>query len=146
MIVKHPNSILNQRCLLVEHSEMSNLADELMAVFTDPSVSAVGLAANQIGRNLQAFVYNSGDGPKAMFNPVITNVGKTFLLEKEACLSLPGLFIPTARSTVITVEYTNIYNKRVTDEYGDYEARIIQHEIDHLNGKLIMKKRKKKRK
>ena len=72
-----------------------------------------------------------------MINPSIINkMGQA--KTREACLSVPGMRIPVTRSETIVVEYTDISGVEIKQEFNDIESYCIQHEVDHLNGKLII--------
>ena len=100
----------------------------------------VGLAAPQLGMSQRLLVYRVGpDAPLvALVNPEIEWRGEETEVDVEGCLSIPGVHVEVERSVHIRV--------RAQDEYGDerlveasgHEARIIQHEIDHLDGVLIL--------
>ena len=97
----------------------------------------IGLAAPQIGINQRFFVCDVGNGPMAIINPrIIKKVGSYDL--EEGCLSIPEVTVMISRPQEITVRYMDENNqiKEITCE--DLLARVIQHETDHLNGKLIV--------
>ena len=99
----------------------------------------VGLAAPQVGINEQIFVTDigQGQGPIAFVNPhIIKKSG--FLKQEEGCLSIPGVVVKVKRAEKIKVRYLNQYNKVVVEEFPELLARVIQHETDHLHGKLIV--------
>jgi len=122
----------------VADDEMEDLSNKLMEVFTRAR-DAVGLAAPQIGINKQAFVYASANGPKIMFNPLILErYGR--VTESEGCLSVPKLRKNVARAAMIVIQYEDHTGKVCLETLKDFEARICQHECDHLKGKLILDK------
>ena len=104
----------------------------------------VGLAANQIGVLKQIVVVNIQDKEKAiektyaLFNPIIKNYSKKKVIMEEGCLSLPQQFADIERPESVTLCYTNEKNKIIEEKKDGQEARIIQHEIDHLSGKLFV--------
>ena len=97
----------------------------------------VGLAAPQIGINQQIFVADVGEGPIAVVNPRITKKQGAEVME-EGCLSIPGVAVNVKRPKKIFVSYLNEENQRVEHAYNGLLARVIQHETDHLHGKLII--------
>ena len=97
----------------------------------------IGLAAPQIGINQQIFVADVGDGPIAIVNPHITKKKGAEVME-EGCLSIPGVAIKVKRPRKIFVSYLNEDNRRIERECDGLLARVIQHETDHLHGKLII--------
>lgn len=97
----------------------------------------VGLAAPQVGINQRVIVVDIGDGPIALVNPVILKQSGSWEME-EGCLSVPDRIIPIKRSQKVSVEYLDENNKIVKEEYVDLMSRVILHEVDHLDGKLII--------
>lgn len=96
----------------------------------------IGLAAPQVGINERIIVADIGDGPLALVNPeVIRKSG--FESMEEGCLSVPGIEIKVKRPLRILVSYRTEDNASVKKEFSDLMARVILHETDHLNGKLI---------
>ena len=96
----------------------------------------IGLAAPQVGFNQRIFVADIGNGPIAVINPKIIKRSGSGVLE-EGCLSLPGVTVEVRRPKKIFVSYIDENNRRVESAYDELMARVIQHETDHLNGKLI---------
>lgn len=97
----------------------------------------VGLAAPQVGINEQIFVVDIGDGPFAMINPSLIKKRGSEIME-EGCLSVPGILIKVKRPKNIIIQYLDENNTSVERECSDLLARVILHEIDHLNGRLIV--------
>ena len=97
----------------------------------------IGLAAPQVGINEQIFVTDVGDGPLVFINPHITKKRGSEVME-EGCLSLPGVQVQIKRPQRIFVSYLDPNNSRIEREYDGLLARVIQHETDHLRGKLII--------
>lgn len=97
----------------------------------------VGLAAPQVGINRQVFIADIGDGPFAFINPKITRRFGHSSME-EGCLSIPGIVVTVRRSEKIVVRYIDQDNRPQEKVYEDMMARVIQHEIDHLQGKMIV--------
>ncbi len=97
----------------------------------------VGLAAPQVGINQRIFVADVGDGPTAFINPQILKKFGSDVLE-EGCLSIPGVTVEIKRAQEIVVRYTDEDNELVEQRIRDLLARVIQHETDHLDGKLIV--------
>lgn len=107
----------------------------------------VGLSANQIGVDKKIFVAQlpSEEGTSkfyAIINPEITK--RSFKKDEmnEGCLSVPKLFGPVKRSTKVTLEGQNLEGKKIKIKADGFLARIFQHEVDHLNGKLFTDKAK----
>ena len=103
-----------------------------------------GLAANQIGILKKIITVHIQDKEKnteklyALFNPIINKYSKETVVMEEGCLSLPRQFAEIERPQSIQLQYTNEKNKIIREEKNGYEARILQHEIDHLSGKLFV--------
>lgn len=99
----------------------------------------IGLAAPQVGLSWKLFVMYIPDemtSPQIFVNPKISYSSGSEIRE-ESCLSIPGITRNIKRHTNIFVEALDINGNRIAKRYEDLQARCIQHEIDHLNGKLI---------
>jgi len=97
----------------------------------------IGLAAPQVGITQRFFVVDIGDGPVVFINPqIIKKEGNGFL--EEGCLSIPGVTVNVRRPEKILIRYVNENNETVERSYEDLMARVIQHENDHLDGKMIV--------
>ena len=97
----------------------------------------VGLAANQIGETKRVIVLRTDSDSrlvKAMINPVILKKSDETEVRFEGCLSYPGEHCPISRSLEVEVSYTDEKWAQKTGEFVGLEARILQHEIDHLDG------------
>jgi peptide deformylase len=89
-----------------------------------------GLAACQIGVLKRIVLVHV----EVLINPVITSASPTRTLEKEGCLSYPGVWAPVERALTVDVAYTTWRGARVKSRFAYFDARIVQHEIDHLDG------------
>ncbi len=100
----------------------------------------VGLAATQLGVNLQICLCRPRENEPEflLINPVILETSQEVEEAEEGCLSLPGVFAYISRSRRIKIHYRNIRGKRHILEVHGYLARIIQHEYDHLQGRLFV--------
>ena len=104
----------------------------------------VGLAANQIGYTKRFIVISESSKVSSLFtmiNPLIVNHGRDIVYEDEMCLSYPNRKENIGRYRVITVEYYNANWEKKIEVFKGYVARIIQHEVDHLNGRDCLKNR-----
>jgi peptide deformylase len=99
--------------------------------------TGVGLAAPQIGLSQAFFIYNVGEGLHLVANPQILE-RKGSASAEEGCLSVPGVYAPIDRATEITLSYLDRTGKRRIHKFVDFEARVIQHEFDHLQGMLFV--------
>jgi peptide deformylase len=109
------------------------LVNQMLTVMAEQN--GIGLAANQIGVPYSVFVC-AGD-PFACFNPVIVDYSSDEVALDEGCLTWPGLYVSIKRPSAIRVRFTNIKGEVETHKYNGMTARIIQHEMDHLAGKLF---------
>ena len=73
-----------------------------------------------------------------MINPQILNNSVDVIISEEACISLPDVYGNVKRHKLVVVEYTNLKGQKVKKKFKNFDATIVQHEIDHLNGKLII--------
>jgi len=99
----------------------------------------LGLAANQINTPYRVLAMRT-DPITVMYNPKITEQSKQMELGEESCLSLPGLIVKIKRHEIIKVEYFEPNGNSKTQIYSGMTARIVQHEVDHLNGILFYKR------
>jgi peptide deformylase len=100
----------------------------------------VGLAAPQVDWSARLLVLNPGDDPEddeVLVNPVIKK-RRGRVLGEEGCLSFPGIFVQVERAKEIEVEFTDRAGQRRVETRADFVARIIQHEIDHLDNILLL--------
>ncbi|WP_430868945.1 peptide deformylase [Demequina aurantiaca] len=103
-----------------------------------------GLAANQIGVNLRAFSWNIDDDMGYIINPVIVERSEELQeLGDEGCLSVPGLWYPCERPAYSRAEGIDLDGKPVILEGEEIWARLINHEVDHLDGHLYLDRLKK---
>jgi peptide deformylase len=100
----------------------------------------VGLAATQVGvlRRLFVFQPDPEQDPVAFVNPRIVEQGGESDVDVEGCLSLQGVRVPVERATTLTIEASDGDGKPVKVDLEGYEARVAQHELDHLDGILII--------
>lgn len=139
-ICKYPEPILRKKTLAVKKiSEADKRLIEDM-IETMKASGGVGLAANQVGVPKRIFVFNPSSEEwraDALINPVILKRRGSKKTE-EGCLSLPGVTADVRRCKYILVEGLDIDGRHVRFEARELLARIIQHEIDHLDGKLFI--------
>ena len=95
------------------------------------------MAASQVGIDKQMVLVDVGGGPVILINPRITKRKGSQKME-EGCLSLPGIYVNVKRARRITVSGLNEHNKKISICAYDLFARALQHEIDHLRGRLII--------
>lgn len=139
------NKILRKesKTIAAPTAEIKNLAFDMIK--TMDLERGVGLAAPQVGRNIRLIVCKLNPAEKnevifPMINPEIIEFSDETETGEEGCLSIPGIWGQVERSSKILVKYKNFKNKEMTLELTHFNARIIQHEVDHLNGILFIDK------
>ena len=142
-IVINPNPTL--RKISSEISEKNIDSNEMINFYLDMEKimleqDGVGLAAPQVGKNIRLCIVNTKDGPKCLINPKITK--KSWAKEdgEEGCLSIPSVFGEVKRHKKVTCNYIDKDKNIVKLEAEGLLARVIQHEIDHLDGVLFIDK------
>lgn len=133
-------NIIYDQLFLSQKSTSANRADlkvaeDLRDTLLANRDKAVGLAANMIGKNKRIIAFYVGLLPLVMLNPQITKKSGEYLTE-EGCLSLSGER-KTKRYRTITVTYQDMNLNTKTQEFTDFIAEVIQHEVDHCEGILI---------
>jgi peptide deformylase len=98
-----------------------------------------GLAANQVGVQKRLFVYDAGDGPRVVINPRIVETGGEYTMV-EGCLSVPGLSWEITRPNEVYLVGLDLDGNEVAIETDEYEGRVFQHEMDHLDGILLIER------
>jgi peptide deformylase len=137
---KFGDPVLKSRAAVVESFDDGLRAEiERMGLLMDDAVG-VGLAANQVGLLRRFFVYRvSDDGPlQVLVNPVIEWSSDDEDTFEEGCLSLPQVVVEVTRPAQIRVSAQDPFGEPVELEADGLEARVIQHELDHLDGVLII--------
>ena len=133
--------VLRQRAepVAAVDDEVRRLVDDLFE--TMYAAKGVGLAANQVGLARRVAVVDVGaetPAPLVLINPRILCQSPETDVAEEGCLSVPEIFGDIERPVEIVVEALDKYGRRVRLETGGYQARAIQHEIDHLDGVLFL--------
>ena len=139
-----PHPILRQKSLDLKSIEKEDLllAEEMMDIMM--IAPGAGLAANQIGVLKKIVTINIQDKEKnldnkyVLFNPKIISSSKETAIMEEGCLSIPEQFADIERPKEIIVKYISEKKKLVKKRVDGVEARVLQHEIDHLSGKLFV--------
>ena len=111
------------------------LCDDMFVSMYD--APGIGLAAPQVGVQKRFFVYDMGDEPGVLINPTITESDGEWVYE-EGCLSVPGMSFEIVRPKQILVSGIDLDGNDVTVEADELFSRLIQHEIDHLDGVLLL--------
>lgn len=107
--------------------------DMLDAMYEAPGI---GLAAPQVGIGQRFFVYDFGDGPGVLINPEIRESDGEWEFE-EGCLSVPGLSWNITRPKQIHIVAFDLDGNEISIEADELESRLYQHELDHLDGRLL---------
>lgn len=137
-IVKVPDPVLRQHAAEVQKltKKVGLLVDDMMRIMK--RANGVGLAAPQLGILQRVIVVAPLDyKPMALINPVIT-LREGGQIGQEGCLSIPGLYGDVKRADYIEVDCIDRKGREITIELEGMPARIVQHEIDHLDGKLFI--------
>jgi len=137
-IYTYPHPVLRRNAGRVEEidSEVRSLIDEMIEIMYRDD--GIGLAAPQIGVSRRIIVVDAGEGLKCMVNPEILEQNDEFESMEEGCLSLPGIRVPVSRSRKIRVQGLDVSGESVMLSLEGLMARVYQHEIDHLDGVLII--------
>lgn len=138
-IITYPNSILRKKSQLIEDfSDLKKFIPEFTKTMQEKE--GIGLAAPQVGKSIRLITIQTKNGPKTFINPKITSKSFKKKIAEEGCLSLPKIFGKVKRSTKISVKFQDQDgNKHKLTAQGLY-ARVLQHEIDHLDGILFIDK------
>jgi peptide deformylase len=138
-IIVYPDPRLKKRSKPVEKfdAELTTLANRMFELMRE--AKGVGLAAAQVGVNLQLFVMNPTGKPeddRAYVNPSLSEATGEETAE-EGCLSLPEIRIDVSRSKTLRMEAMDLQGKSIQEEATGYVSRIWQHEFDHLHGTML---------
>jgi peptide deformylase len=117
--------------------DLRRLVDRMTALMHD--AQGVGLAATQVGVLRRLFIFEPDEeGPRAVVNPVLTVTKDETTSEEEGCLSLQGVRVPVERAVGVLLEGKDEHGEDVRYELEGYGARVAQHELDHLDGVLML--------
>ncbi len=131
--------VLKQRAAEVTDVDgaLVRLVDDMVETMYE--APGVGLAAPQVGVQKRLFVYDLQDGlgARTIINPTISEARGEWEYE-EGCLSVPGLYFPIVRPKEIHLTGVDLDGNEVSIEADEFEARVFQHELDHLEGRLLL--------
>ncbi len=116
--------------------ELTKLVERMSLLMHD--AHGVGLAATQVGVVRRVFVFELDGEDLVVANPVITPTGKELETDEEGCLSLGAVRVPVERPMEIVLEGKDVTGSDVRYELDGMAARVVQHELDHLDGVLIV--------
>ena len=131
--------VLNQVTTEVENIDGHVAALAASMIETMYEAPGVGLAANQIGVQKRLFVYDKGDGPVVVVNPVIVESQGEWTYE-EGCLSVPGMSWEITRANAVHLTGFDLDGNAIDVQTDEFEGRIFQHEMDHLDGVLLIER------
>lgn len=142
-VLAHPSPALAERACEIDPTTDATLLDLIARMAREMyDAPGIGLAAPQIGVLKRVIVYDldeeGGAGLQVLCNPVIVETSDECEIDDEGCLSLPGISVPVNRACRVRCEALTIDGKPVTVEADGLYARLLQHEIDHLDGVLII--------
>jgi peptide deformylase len=129
--------VLKQRSREVEdlNGTLVGLAESMYETMYE--ALGLGLAAPQIGVQRRIFTYDVGEGPHVIVNPEIVETSGEWVYN-EGCLSVPGMHFEIVRPKVVTLRGIGVDGNDVVIEADEVLARLFQHEIDHLDGVLLL--------
>jgi peptide deformylase len=139
-IRQYPDPVLRMPAREVKEfdQDVARLVERMLQLMID--ANGAGLAANQVGVLRRVFVlYPDADAePIAVVNPVIVDRGEERATDAEGCLSMQGVQIPVERALSVRLQGRDPEGNELTVELSDLGARVAQHELDHLDGVLIL--------
>ena len=100
--------------------------------------SGVGLASPQVARTERVCIAVIDGQVTPLINPVITSRSKETAVDQEGCLSLPNVWLDITRPVEITLKFLDVKGKKQERKLRNFDARVVQHEVDHLEGVLIV--------
>jgi len=138
IITGNDNQILRTISQNIKIKDINSLSKKLYKIINRQK--ALGLAAPQIGENVRIFLAKIGKSFMILANPKILSQSFTKKIAEEGCLSLPGKWGEVERFEEITVEFLDQKGQKKKMNLKDLDARVVQHEIDHLDGILFTDK------
>lgn len=141
-IRQYPDAVLRMRAHEVDRFDetLTRLAERMTELMHD--ARGVGLAATQVGVLQRLFVFQAHeeDEVRVVVNPEITARSEENESGDEGCLSLQGVLVPVERSLTVTLEGLDVEGKPLRLELEELAARVVQHELDHLDGTLMIER------
>jgi peptide deformylase len=139
-IRQYPDPVLRMEAREVESfdGDLRRLAERMTQLMRD--ASGVGLAATQIGIIRRVFVFQTDpeEDPIAVVNPVVVEQSDESAVDDEGCLSLQGVQMPVERPISIRLTGRDLEGGELSLDLDEHAARVVQHELDHLDGVLIL--------
>ena len=146
-IIKYPDDFLRKRTRKVtdfESAEVSRLILDMQKIIEE--AKGIGLAAPQVGSDLRICLINVDSELLILVNPEIKSYSRKKETAEEGCLSFPGKFLPIERSLKVKVKAQHLSGKKIKIKAEGLLARVMQHEIDHLDGVLFIDRLKEHKK
>jgi len=145
-VLTYPNKKLKQKSKVVESfdEELHKLLDDMYEIMMDKS--GIGLAAIQIGVPLNALIIEVRDEDENVLTPLLEILNPVLVESsgetkyKEGCLSVPDFYEEVTRRETVVIEYQDRYGEKQVLEADGLLAIAVQHEMDHLNGKLFFER------
>ncbi|MBL4806509.1 MAG: peptide deformylase [Rhodobacteraceae bacterium] len=142
-ILIHPDPRLKKTCdpVIDIDAELRKLADDMLETMYD--APGIGLAAPQVGTLHRLFVMDisgkeGSSEPRVLFNPEITWSSDIMNVHEEGCLSIPDIYEEITRPDTVRMRFQDIDGKQIEEEFDGIGATCVQHELDHLNGRLFI--------
>jgi peptide deformylase len=137
-IRQYGDPVLRMRAAEVEEAddELRRITERMIGLMHE--AEGVGLAATQVGILRRFFVCTLEGEDRVLVNPIVTPVGKDTEVDQEGCLSLGPIRVPVERAAKVKVDATDENGEPVSFELEGTDARVVQHELDHLDGTLII--------
>lgn len=138
-IITYPNDLLQQKSVAIGDPTDPKIKKLIADMTTALSAhNGIGLAAPQVGENIRLCIVEHENEIIALINPEIKKSFGKEIIAEEGCLSFPGKFIPVRRHAKIKVKILDAQGKKQIIRAKGLLARVIQHEIDHLDGILFI--------
>ncbi len=137
--LRHPVALFNFK--IFSKKDIKDLVQRMRKSMQE--AEGIGLSANQIGLDMKVFVARVENKFYAVFNPEIVQFSSAILQIEEGCLSVPGIYGSVERPERVTLKGRDINDKPIKIKAWGLLARVFQHELDHLDGKLFIDRTKK---
>jgi peptide deformylase len=137
-IRQYGDPVLRMRAEAVEtfDDELARVTERMIGLMHD--AEGVGLAATQVGILRRFFVCTLDEQDHVFVNPVLTVIGSDTESDSEGCLSLGPIRVPVDRPSHVRLDAVDVAGEPLTLELESYAARVVQHELDHLDGTMIL--------
>lgn len=135
-LIIHPNDILRTTCTDLIQAPDKKLLEEMWKLVK--ASKGIGLAAPQVGETINMFLINTTFEKKVFVNPKIIYYSQKMCEFEEGCLSIPGFYKTISRPEMVQVEYLDKNFIKRKEYFSGVNARVIQHEMNHLEGILIL--------